>query len=62
VLLLWSEIDFPADSESPLTIWKKWADDVTGTGLPCGHFLMEELPHEVVQQFMKFYEVCINKK
>ncbi len=27
-------------------VWKRWADDVTPRTLPCGHFLMEERPHE----------------
>ena len=54
-LLLWSDLDFPADGISPLEIWKNWAYQVSGMGLPCGHFLMEELPEKVIEEFSRFF-------
>lgn len=54
-LLLWSDIDFLPDTISPLEIWKNWAYQVSGMGLPCGHFLMEELPEKVVEEFLHFF-------
>jgi haloacetate dehalogenase len=55
VLLLWSDIDFPTDGDSPLDIWKNWAYHISGRGFPCGHFLMEELPEKVAEAFLQFF-------
>lgn len=52
-LVLWSENDFPGDE--PLTIWKKWAKNVSGKHLACGHFLMEESPDETLAHLLTFY-------
>lgn len=35
--------------------WKDFAANVSGEGLPCGHFLPEEAPDHVVQQLQKFF-------
>ena len=32
----------------PIAIWRRWADDVEGRGMPCGHFLPEEAPAETL--------------
>jgi haloacetate dehalogenase len=32
----------------PIAIWRGWADDVEGRGVPCGHFLPEEAPAETL--------------
>jgi haloacetate dehalogenase len=55
VLVLWSENDFPGPADNPQTVWRNWADNVTGKGLPCGHFIMEELPDEVYGEFIRFF-------
>ena len=54
-LILWSNNDFPDTSNSPLGIWKKWAGKVSGKGLDCGHFLMEEKPREVLEHLRNFF-------
>jgi haloacetate dehalogenase len=55
-LVLWSQQDGLLDFfGNPLTIWKDWADNATGAALPCGHFLMEECPTEVLEQFINFF-------
>jgi surfactin synthase thioesterase subunit len=41
-------------SDHPLAIWREWARDVTGTGLPCGHFLPEDAPEETTRQLLAF--------
>ncbi len=47
LLVLWQEPGGAAPPFDPLAIWRGWADDVTGRGLDCGHFLPEERPDEV---------------
>jgi haloacetate dehalogenase len=54
---LWSQNDFPLKEESPLTIWRTWADNVVGKGLSCGHFLMEEKSDEVGNELSEFFKV-----
>jgi haloacetate dehalogenase len=39
----------------PINTWKRWADDVRGEPLPCGHFIPEEQPDRVVAEFQKFF-------
>ena len=38
-----------------LAIWREWADDVTGRALDCGHFLVEERPHETLAAIRDFH-------
>lgn len=54
-LVLWSQDDFPTATDDPLVIWKEWTDDVTGKGLACGHFLMEECTDDVVHALAGFF-------
>lgn len=54
LLVLWQEpqgVDLPFD---PLTIYRRWADDVQGHPLPCGHFLPEERPDDVAEAIELF--------
>ena len=41
-------------SFDPLEVWERWADSVEGRGLPCGHFVMEELPEETHRELDAF--------
>jgi len=41
-------------SFDPLAVWERWADDVRGRGLDCGHFLMEEAPEETAAALLDF--------
>jgi haloacetate dehalogenase len=54
LLVLWSARDDlpPLD---PLGIWGRWADDVRGAGLDCGHYLAEELPDETYEHLREFF-------
>jgi len=55
-LVLWSQQDELLDLlGNPVTVWKNWAENVTGAALPGGHFLMEESPTEVLEQFVNFF-------
>jgi haloacetate dehalogenase len=38
-----------------LPVWRRWADDVSGEGLACGHFLQEEVPAEVATRVLAFF-------
>jgi haloacetate dehalogenase len=37
-------------------VWKHWAPDLTAHGLPCGHFMMEELPNETGGALRTFFD------
>ncbi|MBM4204544.1 MAG: alpha/beta hydrolase [Gammaproteobacteria bacterium] len=37
-----------------LDTWKRWANDVHGEGLPCGHFIPEEAPEELITRLIPF--------
>ncbi|HMJ74365.1 MAG TPA: alpha/beta hydrolase [Iamia sp.] len=47
VQVLWQAPGGSPPPFDPLEIWGRWADDVEGQGLDCGHFLPEERPAEV---------------
>lgn len=53
VLVLWGR-SFNAQAGDPLQVWARWARDVRGRGLACGHFLPEEAPDEVAQELLAF--------
>jgi haloacetate dehalogenase len=53
VLVLWGEA--AADPGwDPIAIWRSWAPDVRGHGLPSGHFLPEEAPAETLAALEPF--------
>jgi haloacetate dehalogenase len=53
--MLWAQHD---DMErlygDPLQIWRAWADDVRGRGLPCGHHMAEEMPEVLAATLDRF--------
>lgn len=53
VLVLWSARE-DLDPLDPLAVWRRWADDVRGGGLDCGHFLAEERPEETGERLRAF--------
>ena len=48
VLVLWGEQSFVGNAYEPLDVWREYAGDVRGTGLPVGHFIPEEAPEQVL--------------
>jgi haloacetate dehalogenase len=55
VLALWGERGVPSSHDStPVDIWRRWADDVQGEPLDCGHFLPEEAPEETAAALLRF--------
>ncbi|EWY38177.1 fluoroacetate dehalogenase [Skermanella stibiiresistens SB22] len=56
VLALWAGGGTDGLSHDTLEIWRRWADDVSGHAIPCGHFLQEEAPDEVARALIAFFD------
>ena len=54
LLALWGASGIPAAGENPLDVWKRWAMNVSGKAIPCGHFLPEEAPKETAAELAPF--------
>lgn len=54
VLALWGARGIPAEGESPLDVWKRWATQVEGRAIDCGHFLAEENPEDTLKALLPF--------
>jgi haloacetate dehalogenase len=53
VLVHWGASE-DALSDGPLPVWRRWADDVRGGPLRCGHFIPEEAPEELLASLREF--------
>jgi haloacetate dehalogenase len=54
-LILWGARG-PDRSDNFLDIWRKYATDVRGEGLPSGHYMQEEVPDRLYQHFTEFFK------
>ncbi len=54
LLCLWGDLKGFGAGE-PLAVWRRWADDVAGRPLACGHFLPEEAPAETEAELKRFF-------
>jgi len=54
VQVLWGKQGVIKRMFKPLRDWREVATDVSGRAIPCGHFLPEEAPIEVLQELRKF--------
>jgi haloacetate dehalogenase len=54
VLALWGALGVIERCFKPLDEWRRVADDVRGRALPCGHYLPEEQPDEVLRALEEF--------
>jgi haloacetate dehalogenase len=54
VLALWEARGFVEAFGDPLSIWRNWADRVSGGALDTGHFLMEDRPEETSERLQTF--------
>jgi haloacetate dehalogenase len=52
---LWGAHGIPTKGESPLAVWRRWAADVSGKGVDCGHFLPEEAPEATAEALLGFF-------
>jgi haloacetate dehalogenase len=41
--------------KDPLALWRQRAFDVRGEALPCGHYVNEETPEQVLDWFLRFF-------
>ncbi len=55
LLALWAGRDELGRWFDVLATWQRWADDVTGRPLDCGHFLAEEAADEVAGELRSFF-------
>lgn len=53
--VLWGEHGLVAKCFSPIEDWKKVAKTVSGKGVPCGHYIPEELPQELLAEAELFF-------
>lgn len=53
--VLWGDRGLIAKCFSPIEDWKRVAADVSGRGVPCGHYIPEELPQELLAEVEQFF-------
>jgi haloacetate dehalogenase len=53
-LILWGA-QGPERNGEFLNVWRKYAANVDGEGLPCGHYMQEEVPDRVYKHFTDFF-------
>jgi haloacetate dehalogenase len=54
LLVLWGGTG-PVGSLDPLSVWREWADDVSGGPIDCGHHIPEEAPEETIAALRGFF-------
>jgi len=54
VLSVWGSAGRGPSKLTFADIWRRWADDVSGAPLPCGHFIPEEAPDELLGRLRPF--------
>jgi haloacetate dehalogenase len=55
VLVLWGGRRRGSGRGDPVEVWQRWAADVRGRALECGHFLPEEKPEETARELGAFF-------
>jgi len=54
LLILWGKKGTVEELYNPIEVWKKWAKNVQGFSIDCGHFIPEERPEETVNYIKNF--------
>jgi haloacetate dehalogenase len=54
LLVLWSARDALPRWFDVLDTWRRWAGDVRGRAVDCGHYLAEEAPEEISRELTAF--------
>ncbi|MNR64414.1 Fluoroacetate dehalogenase [compost metagenome] len=55
LLVLWGEQGVVHRCFEPLKEWRRVADNVDGGTLPCGHYVPEEAPAELLARVLPFF-------
>lgn len=55
LLALWGGGGIAQRGDSPADVWRRWARNVTGEAIPCGHFLPEESPEATAAALEVFF-------
>ncbi len=56
LLALWGDAGIaPGANETPVDVWKEWAEDVRGTSIAGGHFCPEENPEATLAALLAFF-------
>jgi haloacetate dehalogenase len=55
VLALWGAGGLAPAGETPLDVWRQWANDVRGAPIDSGHFLAEEAPDATAEALAEFF-------
>ncbi len=54
LLALWGEQGVVERLYDVLGVWRRYASNVRGRALPCGHYLAEERPEETAEELVRF--------
>jgi haloacetate dehalogenase len=60
--VLWAGHGALAAWYDPLEIWRQWADDVTGSAIDSGHFMVEERPAETLAAVRAFHGGAVRSR
>ncbi len=56
LLVLWGQKGFVGSKYQLISIWGHYAEDVSGQGFACGHYLPEEAPDSTLQALTHFFQ------
>jgi haloacetate dehalogenase len=56
VRVLWGDHGTVGKCFDVLALWRERASNVSGRGLPCGHYIAEEAPELLLEQALKFFK------
>src|SRR6516165_8951333 len=54
LLAIWGAAGIPSEN-TPLDVWREWADDVRGFPIDSGHFLCEENPQATAKALLEYF-------
>ncbi len=56
VMVIWGQGYLNRRAGSPAEVWRRWAEQVSETPLPCGHFVAEEQPGKCAAAMLAFFK------